>query len=402
MKKILVVTSSYPRYFGDPAGNFIAALLKSVRKRENIHFDVVAPDDIKVRREPEKSDSQIQRFPYFWPKRLQRLAYGSGMTENLHSSRLAKAQIPSFLSGLFLTSLIKVRGVDAIHAHWMIPAGLVGALIAALTGKPLVVTAHGSDLQILKKKIWGRQVAVFIFKRAKHLTVISENGKRLLAEILGEYWDEKKVQMIPMGITKENAQKTFRGESDRPLILYIGRLIPTKGVDLLLKAVSNIPGVRLLIAGDGYERQALERLAKNLGTPAEFLGSVERGKIKELLSQADCLVIPSRDEKNGLSEGVPLVLLEGLAAGCPVIATSVGGIPEVIQNGKNGILIASESVESLQEALVTVLTDENLSDRLRDEAKKSLSNYDLEYVAEKWENLYLDLTQQKESALCQT
>lgn len=132
-------------------------------------------------------------------------------------------------------------------------------------------------------------------------------------------------------------------------LLFVGRLSKEKGVELLIQALANTPDVKLSIVGDGIERDKLKKLTEelNLENRVEFLGNVKWGTdLFSVVKNSDCLVLPS------YSEGLPLVLVEAMSFGVPVIATDVGGIPEIVDDGVNGFLCKSGDVESLMETIV--------------------------------------------------
>ncbi|HEY2294295.1 MAG TPA: glycosyltransferase family 4 protein [Thermoanaerobaculia bacterium] len=134
-------------------------------------------------------------------------------------------------------------------------------------------------------------------------------------------------------------------------LLFVGRLRIRKGVEVLLEALREIPGAVLRIAGDGEHRPALERAAAELGPAVTFLGNRDAAQVRTLLRGAAALVVPS------IYEGMPLVVLEAMAAGVPVVASAVSGIPEVVVDGETGWLVPPEDPEALARALEEVLTD---------------------------------------------
>lgn len=134
-------------------------------------------------------------------------------------------------------------------------------------------------------------------------------------------------------------------------LLFVGRLRIRKGVEVLLAALREIPGARLRIAGDGEHRAALERAAADLGPAVAFLGTRNAAQVRTLLRGAAALVVPS------IYEGMPLVVLEAMEAGVPVVASAVSGIPEVVVDGETGWLVPPEDPEALARALEEVLAD---------------------------------------------
>ncbi|MEO0913564.1 MAG: glycosyltransferase family 4 protein, partial [Pseudomonadota bacterium] len=141
-----------------------------------------------------------------------------------------------------------------------------------------------------------------------------------------------------------------RGEG--PLrALFIGRLAAVKGVPVLLEALRDVPEVALTLIGDGPERAALEAEAGPLGDRVTFLGYRSQAEVAEALAEVDLLVLPS------FAEGVPVVLMEAMAAGLPVISSRVAGIPELVEDGVSGLLLPPGDAAALAEALRALAAD---------------------------------------------
>lgn len=387
----LVVTSSFPRFHGDRAGNFIGRLIRSMAEKSGWRFHVLAPADGSFPNTGEEHRTRITRFRYFWPMRFQRFAYGNGILYNLRKDVFAWFQAPFFFAALFFSCFRQAQRADLIHAHWLVPSGLIAGWIAGWRKKSLIITAHGSDIQLIRKIPFGKQLLKHMVKRAKAVTVISEKGRQTLRDILkNEPELHDKIQVLPMGVHQESFEASQNGsKQSEKTVLYLGRLVHTKGVDLLLKALAPFKDVQLLIAGDGCEKEKLMKEAASLGVHSRFLSWVGEREKKALFHRADCLVIPSRDEKEGESEGLPLALLESMASGCPVVASRVGGISEVVRHQENGFLVEPNQAESLSDGIRTVLEDDELRNRMRDEGMKTARAFDMGGVTEKWIKMYL-------------
>ena len=160
------------------------------------------------------------------------------------------------------------------------------------------------------------------------------------------------------------------------VLVFAGRLGPQKDIDTLLEALVHVPGVTLEIAGDGPERAALERRAGGLGLDGRvrFLGSVPRDRVLRLFSAADVSVLPSA------WENFPHTVVEALAVGCPVIATAVGGVPEVVVDGDNGLLVPARDAQALAAAIARFFSDDALRERLAGAAARSVAGYSEEAV----------------------
>jgi glycosyltransferase involved in cell wall biosynthesis len=158
---------------------------------------------------------------------------------------------------------------------------------------------------------------------------------------------------------------------DGPTLAFAGRLGPQKALGVALEAVAEVPSMSLVIAGDGPDRGALEARARDLGVDerTRFLGSVSRDVVLRLFRAADATVLSSS------WENLPHTVLEALAVGSPVIATAVGGVPEVVRDGENGLLVPPNDADALAAALRRLLEDDELRRRLADAAPGSVAGY---------------------------
>jgi glycosyltransferase involved in cell wall biosynthesis len=163
---------------------------------------------------------------------------------------------------------------------------------------------------------------------------------------------------------------------DGRVLAFAGRLGPQKALGVTFDALASVPGVTLAIAGDGPDREPLERRATELGLAgrARFLGSLPRDGVLRLFRAADAVVLSSA------WENLPHTVLEALAVGSPVIATSVGGVPEVVRDGENGLLVAPNDPRALADAIGRLFADDDLRGRLADAAPASVAGHTEESV----------------------
>ena len=154
-------------------------------------------------------------------------------------------------------------------------------------------------------------------------------------------------------------------------LVFAGRLGPQKALGVALQALVDVPATTLTVAGDGPERPTLEARARELRLDGRvsFLGSVPREQVLRLFHAADASVLPSA------WENFPHTVVEALAVGCPVIATAVGGVPEVVRDGENGLLVGPGDPAALAEAIARFFADDALRGRLRDAAPRSVEGY---------------------------
>jgi glycosyltransferase involved in cell wall biosynthesis len=289
---------------------------------------------------------------------------------------------------------------DLVHVHLgedlaVLP---VGAAAARLHRLPLVLTVHTSlrhtlavsDLRSAVLKTLGGPIERWGERSAEAVVVITPRLCRLL---LSDGVDEDRVHVIPPGVNPSlfagSFEDPFAGVG-RPRVLFVGRLAPQKGVRTLVAAAGLLedPSAQVLLVGDGPERPALEREAERigLGDRLHFLGFVAHERLPAVLAHADLLVLPSLYEELGT------VLLEAMQADLPIVASKTGGIPDVIEDGVNGLLVPPGEPELLARAIDRLLADRGLAYRLSEGARERGKDYDWEVLAERVLAVYLGVT----------
>lgn len=305
-----VVTTSYPRFPGDPAGNFVAAHVAALRALGH-RVEVIAAGDARV--VPDGSDDAI-RIPGAG------LFYRGGAPDALERAPLAAGLAAAAFTARLTTAVAaRARRWDAIIAHWLAPS----ALAALPAARPLVAIAHGGDVFTLRRLgLLGAALHALARRRAR-LVLVSEPLReiaRAAAPRLAGWLDEAIVQ--PMGVDVARFAAVPRAPSTPPTVLIAARLVPLKGVDVAIAAMRHVrTAAQLVIAGDGPERPRLAAAAP----AARFLGEVTTDRRDDLLASAGVVAVPSRIAR-GRTEGTPAIALEALAAGVPVVASSVGGL----------------------------------------------------------------------------
>ncbi len=317
--KIGVVTASYPRVAGEHAGNFVAAHVDAMRAAGH-DVDVIGAHTI-----------------------ASELFYRAGAPDALERGGL-RTYLAAARFSVELTREVARRSSswDLVIAHWLVPSALA-AMLAAPRRTPILAIAHGGDVHTLRRLRLLAPALYLLRARGVKLAFVSRELReiaRSAAPRLSAWLDEALVQ--PMGIDVARFASLPRAARGGPRrVAVVGRLVPVKGIDVAIRALAHVTttDVELVIAGDGPERATLEALARsqlaNGGTPRRvtFLGAVDSRTRDQLLSEAACVVVPSRTLANGRSEGTPLIAIEALAAGVPVIATDVGGLhdlPELV------------------------------------------------------------------------
>jgi L-malate glycosyltransferase len=367
--KIAILTSSFPYRKGDFHGKFIYYQAHGQVERGNEVY-VICPHLPGLEFHEEIDGIIVTRFPYFYPYRLQRLSTESGMYFSLVHSLLAWIQLPLFfLSEWYTTDRIICRyNIDIVHSHWIVPQGLVGMVCKKIRHKPHVVSSHVADAQVFLKWKLLKPVIRLILSGTDILTTNSTYTKKVIENLL---FLPIPCVVIPMGVIAPKEMSIPPATTDSPRILYVGRLIEWKGVDTLVQAMVEVlqenPRAFLTIVGIGEELGNLEKLVHELRIEdhVEFLGQVSDERLLDLYAGASILVLPSRPSQGIVMEGLGVVLLEAMSHGVPVIGSNVGGIPDIIDDGKNGYLFPWNDEKILAEKMISLLSDTALSRQFR-------------------------------------
>ena len=267
-----------------------------------------------------------------------------------------------FLSILPAWFRIKKLKPDVIFATWAFPDGFAAVLLGKIAGVKVVVKVHGSDVEILKKQRLRRLLAVWSMNRASNVVGVSAYLSEMLVELGVQ---PHKITVIYNGLDQQKFRRLDRLEcrhklglsSTNKIILYVGNLKNDKGAVDLFNAFMGIAKldntVDLIYAGDGDCRAAIEQMSTKYGVDSavRLLGKVSHHSLPEWMNAADVLCLPSHHE------GVPNVLLEAAACGVPCVATTVGGIPEVV-TPDSGLLVAPGDILALTQALSAALSRE--------------------------------------------
>lgn len=370
---LLLLTSSFPSSPNDETCGYIRDFARSI----SADFDVLilAPPDRSAVHWPPDTFS-LMRSRSLLPPRFDPLNAGEDLNHLASGSLLAKLAALLSVFCFLGRALVLALRADAICSHWMVPSGLVGALISRMFRKPHIVVEHSGALHLLSRMRGGKPISQFIIAGSDRVITVSSDLKRKLMALCPEAIH--KVDVIPMGVTVRSGPRFPAAAANKSIrtILFTGRLTGIKGLDVLLKAMSGLDGLRLIVAGEGESRDELENMARTLAVDARFVRRIGAADRDQLLATCDVVVVPSRVLADGRTEGTPVSCLEAMAAGRAVIASRVGGLAEVIVDGKNGLLFDPEDHRLLKEKLVLVLKDESLRLKLGDNARRSCSGYD--------------------------
>lgn len=348
--KVCMITSSFPRYFGDVWGPWILEYCIQL-KNMGCEVFVLCPRTNAI---GEKSFEimkgiEVHRFSY-WPwKKWQNLASPPGIIPNLKSFKLTKFQIFPFLfkGWIELFNLVKKKQINLIVSQWVIPSGFLGILAKKITKTPVLISAQGAEFYINNRLMY-----YFIretMNRSDLVLPVSFHMKRLG---LSFHINKDKFHVIPNAVNTKIFKRT-RPHTTRNLFqfLTVRRLVPEKRVEDIIVAFAsftkNHKDAKLTIIGDGPERKRLESLTRELGCDEyiDFLGFVNNNELPFYYNESDVYILSS------VQEGLSLTLLEAMASELPVISTNIVGNPEVIVHKKNGFLVSSKNPSDIEEGM---------------------------------------------------
>jgi len=377
--KVLFLAHSFPRSSGDAAGSFLLRLAVALRD-QNVTVQVVAPhaDDLSISEEIE--GIPVERFRYA-PRQWENLAYSGEMAQRVQQSWSARLAMISFLGADFVGAIRSRRRFepDLVHAHWWFPGGLVGTWVSGLSNIPLVTTLHGTDVRIARSVPAARTVFRHIVKQSAVVTTVSH----WLASEVHSLASTRPI-VAPMPVSTDLFTPGGVRESDK--LLFIGRLNDQKGTADLLRAVGAMQThVTLDVIGDGPARTELVELTTALGISGRvrWLGALPQPELVTHYRSAAALVVPST------GEGLGLVAVEALMCRTPVVAYDSGGLVDVVQHDRTGILVPPGDVTALAAALDALLARPDRGASLAEAGRMYvLSAFAPESAAQRYADVY--------------
>jgi glycosyltransferase involved in cell wall biosynthesis len=237
------------------------------------------------------------------------------------------------------------------------------------------------------RKILSFLESSIILRSLPNIIIVAPQNKDLLVKKTNA-----KIFTIPNGIDLKDSQDISPKSIEHPAILYVGRLTKRKGVDVLLKGIPAIkkvfPNLLLYIIGTGQQQDELKRLVKelNIEDNVKFLGFVSEEEKYSYYKSVDVCIVPSIDY-----DYAPVVLPEAMASERPIIASSVGGIPFMVEDGKTGLLVDPGNIEALAEKIIILLQNNELREKMGKAGKEKIINFSWEVIAEQTVDVYKEV-----------
>lgn len=385
--RLLVLASTYPRWPSDHEPGFVHELCRRLAAR----FDVV----VLTSRSPgaaarESMDGvQVVRYAYA-PKAIETLVYGGGIATHLKRSPWKLLLVPGFMMCQYLAAnrLMKSHRFDLVHAHWLIPQGRIALALKRKWRVPFLVTSHGGDLFGLRGALLT-SVKRHVAAASAAMTVVSSAMKDESARLGLE---PPHLSIIPMGADMQTrfvpSVDVVRSSDE---LLFVGRLVAKKGLTHLLDAMPALlrrcPTAHLSIAGFGPESDALERQAARLGIGARvtFLGAFVQDQLPALYQRAAVLVAPFIRDSTGNQEGLPVVLMEAIGCGCPVVAGRVAGVHDLFGDDADAVCVDPLDPSALATAIAQVIEKpEDARARAQELRERMAARFDWSTIADRY------------------
>ena len=383
--RLLILASTYPASVGDGTPSFVRDL--AVRMADAFDVEVLVPAVPGGARHETDDGIRVTRFRYFW-RRWEDVAHGA-ILENVRARRSRILQLPALVLFEYLAVRRAVRRLrpDVVHAHWILPQGLVATWAARRV--PLVVTTLGGDLYALRSRL-GRRLKRRVVRSARVVTVMNTDMRARVLDLGGDVDD---VRVMPMGADLASFESPALRESGGALrLLLVGRLVEKKGFAVALAAVRERPPAgawELTVVGDGPLRGELEALAS--GMPVSFVGQRTRDALARDLAEADVVAFPSVRASSGDQDGLPVTLLEAMGSGCAVVVSDLPGLNEAVEDGVSGLVVPPGEPRALAEAVATLAADPGRRRELGAAAAARARRYDVSEVARAYRALLLDV-----------
>lgn len=372
--KILIIGSVYPRYDED---NEVPWLRESIKrlKAENIEIQVLAPS-WKGLKSHTIDDVKVNRFRYATSS-LEILTHDEGAPSKINNKPWMQLLaiiyvISGFIKGF---NLCQKNNFDLLHVHWPFPHCLFAIPLKWIFKTPMVINYHGASLMLAQKKTWIKPFQKFFTKQADQILCNSSFTKSMITDLN----PKANIIISPYGTTLPALKSKNNNSTNKFKLLFVGRHIERKGIIYLIKAMSLLDeNYELNIVGEGdlTEDLKIEASAIMQDTSANiiFPGKVSSEELSNLYNQSDVFILPAIVDSKGDTEGLGVVLVEAINFGLAVIASNVGGIPDVI-NQNTGILINEKSPKDIAKAIVELKNNPKKLQTLVTNAQNHIRKY---------------------------
>ncbi len=380
--KIYSLTTTYPESSDSTTHQFVHILNKELVK---LGFDIktIIPHSKGLAKREEIDGVRIKRFRYL-PENSE--IGSTSITDLIKTSKVGFLKVTILMTCFFISTFFEClkEKPDILHGHWAFPGGFIAVVLSNLFRKKSVVTIHGG-FSILKKFKLLRKIVIYSLNKSSYIITNSNYTKNKFIEM--GLKNEKIVRIFvpPNFVEKESnidSLEKFRArftETSNKIILFVGGLREVKGIEYLIKSLLEIKNtkVHLVIVGYGILLEDLKNLVKSQGLEKKvtFFGAATPQEVANLYAISDVFVLPSIIDSAGFTEAMGLVIPEAMKSGLPVVASSVGGIVDIIEDGANGLLVEQKNPKAIANAIDLILSDEELKKKIIENSKKTVVEF---------------------------
>jgi len=390
--RILHVVTAFPRDERDIIAPWLVELIK--RQRAAGHDAQVFAPSYHGSGDHAFAGIPVHRFRYFFA-RWESLTHDESAADRMRRSLLFRLMpAPFLMAGMFaIWRLCRRERYDVVHVHWPVPLALWG-WAARLAGRAAVVlTFYGIELRWVKRSLpFLKGFVRWACRGADRVVAISSETAREIRELV-----DVPVDVIPYttpfpGRGDVAPRAILSGDGRALTILFVGRLVELKGLAYLIEAVARLRDrvpARIVAIGIGPERERLEALAHERNIAVDFRNKVPDAELHTAFLTSDVLVLPSIIDARGDTEGLGVALLDAMSYCIPVVASRVGGIPDIIEDGVSGLLVPPADAGALADAIERVATDPAFARRLAEGGRERLrTRFSWDVITGKWDALY--------------
>ena len=378
--KVLVIGSVYPRYDKDAEVPWLRTSIAHLKKA-GLDVQVLAPA-YKGLKSHTIDGTPVNRFRYA-PADWEILTHEEGAPSKMASRPwLQLLAIPYIISGFFkCIKICRKWKPDIIHAHWPFPHAYIALGAAKLFHIPLVLNFHGAELLLIRKKKWIKPLLKFAIGQAQSIFANSSFTAGKIKAIR-----DVNVEWSPYGTTLDERRETRderegSGLAPHPVngkfkVLFVGRHIERKGIRYLIEAAKYLPQDKfeIRIIGEGDLTGQLKQQAAQY-PHVLFTGKLPAAELAREYREANVFVLPAIVDHKGDTEGLGVVLIEAMESGLPVIASNVGGIPDVVVDNVSGLLVPEKSPVALADAIKRLAEDPQLTVQLLEGARNRIAEH---------------------------
>lgn len=342
-----------------------------------------------------KRGHEIHFITYSQPVRLELLS------NNVHFHEVHVPEYPLFLYQPYelalsskLVDMVKLHGIELLHVHYAIPHAYAAYMAQQMLKEedifvPIVTTLHGTDITLVGSHPFYKPAVTFSINKSNAVTSVSESLKQ---DTIRLFNIKNKIHVVPNFIDLEKYEHSFtdcqRGmmaEEDERIITHISNFREVKRIPDVIKVFYNIQKelpAKLMMVGEGPEKEAAEKLAADLGIAERVVFFGNSHEIDRILCFSDLFLLPSQTESFGLAA------LEAMASGVPVISSNTGGLPEVNEDGFSGYLSDVNAIKDMSANAVKILLDMDTLNQFKANAKVQSQKFDLHTIVPMYEKIY--------------